>query len=346
MIETEIQGSIEPLEDEWEQLAERLSAPPFARPGWISAWQGAFGRDELTLVTARKDGELAAVLPLLRRHGALRSTTNWHTPLFQPLTDGPEARRALLEAAVQTSPRLLDLGFVPSNDESLVTLGEIATRRGMAVESRIVQRSPWIALDGDWDGFIASLPSKRRSGLRRLRRRLCERGKLSIECSDGRDRLDPLLEEGFRVEASGWKGAGETAILSRPATSNLYIQVARWAAARGWLRLWFLRLDGRPLAFAYCLEQGGALYELKVGFEAAAARLGPGVVLTAARIEHAFCSGLDSYEFLGQPAKHKLDWTDRCRELARMQVFAPTMRGRISRLAWTHGRELALRLRR
>ena len=168
---------------------------------------------------------------------------------------------------------------------------------------------------------------------------------MSIQCSDGREGLEGLLEEGFRVEASGWKGERDTAIISRPETIGFYTDVARWAAKRGWLQLWFLRLDGRPLAFAYCLQDGQRLYEVKIGFEVSEARHGPGVVLTQARVEHAFRAGLASYEFLGQPAKHKLEWTDRCRSFSRLQAFSPTPAGRLSHLAWTRGRELALRMR-
>lgn len=110
--------------------------------------------------------------------------------------------------------------------------------------------------------------------------------------------------------------------------------------------VWFLRLDGRAIAFAYCLEHGGVLYELKVGFNPDYARFGPGVLLTRARLEYCFSEGLRSYEFLGQPERHKLDWTDNCRELTRVQAFAPTLPGQARRLAWVHGRSLAMNVRR
>src|SRR5207247_10269646 len=69
----------------------------------------------------------------------------------------------------------------------------------------------------------------------------------TLEVVDGSERLDELLEEGFRVEASGWKSRAGTAIASRPDTRRFYTDVARWASDRGWLRLAFLRLGGRAL---------------------------------------------------------------------------------------------------
>ena len=193
-----------------------------------------------------------------------------------------------------------------------------------------------------WESFEAQIPGRRRSKMRRFRRRLEEQGSLSVELEHGDRGLEALLDEGFAIEGSGWKGERGTAIISSPETERFYREVAAWASERGWLRLWFLRLDGRAIAFGFCLEQGGAHYELKVGFDPAHASFGPGVILTQARLEHSFSAGLGSYEFLGQPERHKLDWTETCRELARLQLFAPTLAGHGSRLAWTHGRRLAL----
>ena len=45
--------------------------------------------------------------------------------------------------------------------------------------------------------------------------------------------------------------------------------MARWAAAKGWLRLAFLRLDGKPLAFDFGLNDGNTLYSLKTGYDEA-----------------------------------------------------------------------------
>jgi len=39
----EVAGSISPLAAEWDDLADRTSAPPFLRPGWFAAWEEAFG---------------------------------------------------------------------------------------------------------------------------------------------------------------------------------------------------------------------------------------------------------------------------------------------------------------
>lgn len=148
------------------------------------------------------------------------------------------------------------------------------------------------------------------------------------------------------MEAAGLEGRRGKSILARPETTRFYSEVAEWAAERGWLRLGFVRLDGKPIAFAYGLEHGGVYWDLKVGFDPAHARFGPGVLLLEERIRHAFMSALERFEFLGAAERHKLDWTGAVHTKQRIQAFAPTLGGAVDRIAWQRGRPILKRLRR
>ena len=105
-------------------------------------------------------------------------------------------------------------------------------------------------------------------------------GEVSLEIESGAERLDDLLAEGFEVEARGWKGLRGTAVASDPQTLSFYTEVARWAASRDLLRLAFLRVDGRALAFHFSLESEGKHYLLKPGYDERFRKAGPGTVLT------------------------------------------------------------------
>jgi CelD/BcsL family acetyltransferase involved in cellulose biosynthesis len=169
---------------------------------------------------------------------------------------------------------------------------------------------------------------------------------VTFEFSDGGDRLDALLEDGFRIEGSGWKDESGSAIQASPAARRFYAEVARWAASRGWLRLAFLRLDGRPLAFDFCLQDGRSFYALKGGYDVEFRRFGPGTLLTHASLRRAFEDGLASYEFLGTDDSYKLNWTPTTRERVRLQVFSRSLAGRVQHRAWRHGRPLVKDVRR
>ena len=100
------------VEEQWDQLAERVAAPPFARPGWIGAWWRAFGAGRLEIVTVPGAAGLGGVLPLARRRGVVRSTANWHTPLFEPVLEEPEVAPRMARAVLARSGRRLDLSLV------------------------------------------------------------------------------------------------------------------------------------------------------------------------------------------------------------------------------------------
>jgi CelD/BcsL family acetyltransferase involved in cellulose biosynthesis len=71
---------IEDLAREWDELADRQRSTPWVRPGWVDAWWRALGAGTLQILALRREGRVAGVLPLYRRAGAVRSTTNSHTP--------------------------------------------------------------------------------------------------------------------------------------------------------------------------------------------------------------------------------------------------------------------------
>ena len=77
------------LAEEWDSLADRAGAPPWARPGWVAAWWSAFGSGTLDVLTVySSDGRLAAALPVARRLGRVSALVNWHSPEAPVVADG------------------------------------------------------------------------------------------------------------------------------------------------------------------------------------------------------------------------------------------------------------------
>jgi CelD/BcsL family acetyltransferase involved in cellulose biosynthesis len=328
------------ITDEWDELAERAGAVPFVRPGWIAAGWDAFGHGALEILTLRRGGRLAGVVPLCGDRGWLRSPTNDQTPQFGFVAEDRAAADELAGAVLDRAGRRLTLSFVDASGWELAALRDQGGDRRYRVLARPVVRPPYLLVDGDWDAFRDRIAGRLLRDLRRRRRRLEDEGVLTFEVTDGTTRLDDLLEEGFRVEASGWKAAQRTAIVSRPETRRFFTEVARWAAARGWLRLAFLRLDGRPLAFQFGLEEGGAYYFVKGGYDTDYHRYAPGKLLVEEMLERAFSSGLERFEFLGQPESWKLEWTDETRVLVIVDAFAPSLQGRADLAAHSLHRSL------
>ena len=318
---------IDPVAADWDELARATGAAPFMRPGWVRAWWNSFGTGSLEVLAARRGHSLVGVLPVVRRGNVISSPTNWHTPLFGPVAADAEAECALARAVLATRARRVTIEFLPSRPGCSVPGLNGEYRR----TERVVLRSPYVPIRGDWESFRAGLSKNLRSGLRRTRKRLEELGAVSLDLWEGGDDLELRLAEGFRLEGSGWKDRHGTAIRSSEATWRFYCDVARWASASGLLRLAFLRLDDRPIAFDMGLEQNGVHFALKGGYDPDFRQLGPGRLLMESVLRTCFERGLRSYEFLGGEDPYKLRWTEHRRELVTAQLFAPTLSGAVAK---------------
>jgi CelD/BcsL family acetyltransferase involved in cellulose biosynthesis len=340
-------GSVGGIAEEWERLADTANAAPFLRPAWTHAWWQAFGAGRLEIVTLR-DGHqgdsLVALIPLYQRLGRSLSASNWHTPQFGMVAADPGAAAALATALFERRPFELSLGFVDAAVPELALYRAAADAAGYRVLERTLERSPYVPTTGTWEAFARErLSRNRRSQLGRARRRLEREGRIELEMADGRERLEELLTEAFRIEASGWKGAEGTAIASRPETLRFYREIARWAAAQGWLRLAFLRLDGQAIATMLLLETNDVLYYLKGGYDPAFERFSPGMALLGSVIEHAFAGAVERVDLLGGDERYKLAFTSDVKDKRRFQAFAPSPLGLLSRAAFQYGRPAARR---
>lgn len=336
-MEYRVLDSIEPIAPEWDDLATRAGAPPFLRPGWFKAWWNAFGRGRLEIVTLREGGTLTAVAPMYRHWGTLLAIANIHSPLYSFLAEDSTALHQLAERFFAAGPLHTTVCFVDAEGEATRELERSARAARRRLFTIAIQRSPYVATNMPWDELEAELSSKFLRDLRRRRRLLEAEGTVTVEVADGAERLDELLAEAFRVEPSGWKEARGSAIVSKPTTLRFYQEVAEWAAARGCLRLAFLRLDGRPVAFQYAVEDCDRWYFLKGGIDAAFTRFAPGKLLVHAMIERACSTGLQTFEFLGADEEWKSDWQPAHRELLLQHTFGRTPVGagwRSATAAW------------
>lgn len=330
----------------WDALADSVGSPPWLRPGWFGAWAVAFGAGPARVAILRSDGAIVAVAPLARRGRVATSLTNYHTPAWGIVAVDEAARRAMADAIMRSSATRISIQFLSAAGRDREALEVAAARSGRHLLVRVLEHCPIVDTSVGWPAFEASLRGHFRRELRRRGRALGETGAVSFEVLGGTDDLERLLDAGFAVEAAGWKGERGTAIASRAGTEAFYRSIARWAAERGWLRLGFLRLDGRAIAFDFALEADGTHALLKTGFDPAFRRFAPGMLLRGAMLRNAFDTGVVRYHFLGHDDPWKREWTEVTDTQLLVQAFSRRPAGIVDWAAHRWGRPLAVRLRR
>ncbi|MEA2420220.1 MAG: hypothetical protein QOE60_2426 [Thermoleophilaceae bacterium] len=319
---------LDSLAFEWEELAERVDGSPFLRPGWILPWLEAFATGTPEAITVHRGDELVAVLPMQRHRGRLSAPANWHSPVFGPLAADEEARELLLEHLFDGGRAAVELSLLDGDSD----IDHFARAAGRRVVARAIAACPVVEMTGRFEDYERGLSRNRRRSLRRGRRALEARGEVTFHVHEGLEGLDEVLEEVFRVEACGWKSARGTAIASQLETTRFYTDVARWAAARGWLRLSLLRLDGRAIACDYSIEFAGAWWSLKSGYDEEYRSFGPGALLLREQLRHCFERGATCLELLGTEDVFKRSWTDRSCERTRVHAFDHSPAGLV---AWS-----------
>jgi len=317
----------------WDDLVERTGVNhPFITHAWIQTWWESFGAGgELLVLLVRADGEPIAIAPFMRvteriygaRHRCLRFIANDHTPRcdFIVAANPAEAYAAICKFLMSECADwdVLQLRDVPSDSRTLGELTRHAAQYGFLSGIRRAADSPFLPTTFPWDEYLQSLSPKRRWFLRNRLKRLSKLGRVTLETvSAGAELLD-ALEDGFRLEAAAWKGKIGTAILSRPEIRLFYGTLAQRAADRGWLRLQFLKVNDRRVAFAYCLAYAQRMYLLKPGFDPEYAAFSPGNLLCYLALQEVHASGFEAYDFLGYGDYWKRQWADQT--IAHSTVF-------------------------
>ena len=126
---------------------------------------------------------------------------------------------------------------------------------------------------------------------------------------------------------AAWNGARGTAILSDPVVATFYTRLATREAELGQLRLTFLRVAGKRIAFNYLLQNKGKLYAVKIGYDPEYHAYSPGNMLLNLILKDA-CRHIEEYDFLGGADEWKLDWTQEKREHRWLFLFRDRWRPR------------------
>jgi CelD/BcsL family acetyltransferase involved in cellulose biosynthesis len=298
-------GRFGELASQWEALLP-ADPHPFDSHEWYAAWWEAFGSEgEPAVCTVWDGGVLAGVLPLRVEGRRLKGFANGHSGIFRPLAREGEAMEALVAAAFSRRAREVDLQLLPASDPTLPVLEAAARQASLRPFAEPGYVSPVVDTSGDLEAWRKGSSASWKKRLARYRRKMERDHDAELEIVAVPERLDAWLEEGFRLEQSGWKGEGGTAILSAPETELFYREIARRFHERGELRLSRIALDGEAVAFSFCIQSGSSLYSLKVGYDERWRKLVPGLVMQLSIIERCFELGLDAYELLGETSEWK-----------------------------------------
>ena len=302
-------------------------------------------------MAVRRGGELIAVAPLAvsagRRAGLapLSSLTFLGTgSVGSDYLDVIVARGREAEAydglarCLAGQPLALHLAQLHRGTSATVGLAGRLARLGWRCVERPADLCPFVALqDASWGSYLGEpgraspvqLEAPARQSEQGLRHAIRARG-------DRRPAGRGARAHSSRSTASAGRGAAARPPSIQPTLREFHEAWTRVALGRGWLRLFLMRLDGRPVGAIYGFRYRGTFGFYQTGFDPAYARHGIGQVMIGLSIKSAIEEGADEYDLLHGTERYKSDWARSMRELARIEAYPPSLRGRV------HGRLAAL----
>jgi CelD/BcsL family acetyltransferase involved in cellulose biosynthesis len=332
--------TLDAIADEWRALAEASGRGIFATWEWADAWWNAFGDGrELTLRACRDDaGRLVAALPIyvarIRGLRLLRFVGHGPGDELGPVYPKGEHERtaAALNLVLRDARWDVFAGEQLPGDEGWPAL--LGGRR-WRTEANPVLYVP----ECGWGDFLAGRSANFRQQLSRRERSLARAGRarfrLANEATLERD-LDTL----FALHAARWRGRR-----SDFSDVPFHRDVARRALSRGWLRLWLLELDERPVAVWHGFHVGRIVTYYQAGRDPALEREAVGAVLVAHTVREAMAEGAAEYRFGRGEEAFKYRYADDDPGLETV-VLAATGRGRAARGVARVGRSVRSLTRR
>ena len=318
----------------WNSLIDPAVAQAiFLRHEFVRTWFEAYGSGGTPhLLVATRGGSLRGILPLrswrerfaglpVRR---LDLMANGHSPCADLIAaPGLEAEVVSAFAAhLQDNEPAWDASGLAEIhvDANLARLIERFPRGGRSVVPQ--RRAPYMRLGMQWEELRGGLSKNFQRVLRNNRNRIARSGTARIELLEEPAALAAGLADMFAIGERSWQGASGSAVGSNAANRLFYSRLVDELGALGVVRLWFLNLGGRRVAFELHVVHAGVEFGLKTGYDRDTEQQGTGTFLDQSIVEQ-LCAErhVTEYDLLGDSDAYKLRWTPLGRDYVRATLF-------------------------
>ena len=176
-----------------------------------------------------------------------------------------------------------------------------------ADQQRAGAACPVLPLDGQSDNLAEYLPNSQYKKLQYYRRRLVRSGTASYESAEHHS-----FSDGFsalvRLHATRWNDRDQAGVLDDSLILRFHREAAAGLLQQQLLRLYTLRLDGRPIASFYGFHAHCRAYYYLGGFDPACGQLSPGMLIIGHAIEQSLQQRAKAFDFLRGQESYKYSW--------------------------------------
>jgi hypothetical protein len=150
---------------------------------------------------------------------------------------------------------------------------------GWAVSEARTNSCPFISLDGHtWESYLATLGSEHRYSFKRKWKRLQQDFAVRLEEVTTEEQCLDAVNLVIKLHNLRWQDREHSDAFCSEALTKFHREWAELARTRGWLRLFVLRLNEKPVACIYGFCYRRVFYFYQSGFDPAFANYSVGLV--------------------------------------------------------------------
>ena len=320
--------SFHEIEAEWEGV---LTSSPvntvFLTPQWQEVWWDTFGdgKDMAGFYIPSNDGpgvnSVDGVASLTLSGDTLSFVGNQETVDYNDFMVRPgheiDFYQALLTNLENREWDVMRLDSLVENSPTLTHLPDLARQHGYSVEIEKEDTASGIELPSSWDEYLAVLSKKDRHELRRKFRRLETVPDWKWYAVTGEEQVMSRLEDFLRLMKQSSEAKDEYMTEEH---ERFFHNMARRMAQIGLLRLYFLEMEGKPVATSLCFDYASSRLLYNSGYDLDYGYYSVGLLLNALCLREAIEQGIGYFDFLRGSETYKQHLGGKQHDLYQMVV--------------------------
>jgi hypothetical protein len=325
------------LREKWEILLQKVpSAGIFLTWEWTIACWSIFGKDcQLFLLAAYEENELVGLAPLRISHKRFLGIHIFKTLEFIPgsprilgadhldIIAIPEKRSAIvatmLNYIIASSWDFLIWGSIPDISPNIVVLTRAFEKERITYDLKPAYISPYISLPDSWDEyFTVQCSAEYQRTVKRAIRNLERDHSTSIIRVDSPQDFSLGLSTLEDLHGERW---GKKSLFRIRGFLPLHEEVARAFSLRGWLRSYFLIVNGEEVAALYGFRYGATFFYYQAGRKRDWESYSVGTILMAKVIQQELGQGAKEIDLGRGNEAYKFHWTSHFREDLQLTAY-------------------------
>ena len=304
----------EEIAPHWQRLALKRTTAPFLQLEFIEPLLHQFSDGREQIAIAERYGEVSALAVL---SPPARGRRNSFQPSQLPLGSIVLDEHLAVETALDTLTRQLPVSALVVG---FTQLDAAMYPRPQATATLTVGdyiQTGWVAVAGTFAEYWETRGKNLRQNIRKQRRKLLEDGaNTRLEILRGQASVAAAIEDYGKLESSGWKASGGTAIHPGNAQGRFYREMLERFCSIDRGCIYRYSISGKVVAVDLCVESETTLVILKTTYDETIKTLSPAFLMREEAFARIWDEGrIQRIEFFGKLMDWHKRWTDKARDV-------------------------------